>query len=443
MALNASAGALPRIAMMLSWNSMRNTLLLSIAYYLSGLVGLIMQSAQTGVSPFWPASGVAIAAFIIYGIHLWPAIYLGMLALVITVDLPLIVTLTAGTGSVMEAVIPLLILRRYGFNGAIQDMRQLLFFLLIAWTGPIFSAALGTGAMFIARVDLMIPAMNIFLTWWLGNSFGIMLVGAVLLRLHQCLQGASCDHFRDPFMLIIASLAIMPSVFVFQDMTSLSSALILNLMVPLVILSSIRIGFAGTLVPVSAAVGIMLFMASEFPATTMDQYPLGILYLDIVELWVITLTGLLAGVAHKEGVRHLQSKWMSSHDGLTSLRNRHYLEEQLDLMCQGLRVGDQTFSLLFLDLNRFKRVNDQAGHLVGDSALVHVAQILLANTRESDTVARWGGDEFIILLPECRVEKAVQVAENINRKLNDDPFQAGGHSYPLDFSIGLAESYRD
>jgi len=181
-------------------------------------------------------------------------------------------------------------------------------------------------------------------------------------------------------------------------------------------------------------------MFPGFPDEATRQYPLGILYLDILELWIITLTGLLVGIAYKDGIKNMKNSWLTTHDGLTTLRNRRYLNKKLDRLCFGLRLSDSSFSLLFLDLNKFKRVNDSAGHLVGDACLVHVAHLLEDSTRTSDTVARWGGDEFMVLLPNCPEHTAENIAKKINKQLENKPFQFNQQLFKLSFSIGVATS---
>lgn len=441
--MNPSSKNMQSIQSLFSVNYLSSVLGLSLAYFLAGMLGLEMQSAQTGITPFWPASGIAIATFILYGIRLWPAIFIGMIGIAAIKNIPIPLVLIPAAGSVLEAVIPLLIARRYGFTGSLSSFRQLLIFISIAWAGPLISAFLGMLSSTSSAIELTMPAKNIFLIWWLGNSFGILLVGSSIILLYQCIKNFSCLIPKSPILLGIAVIASIISFTAFQNMTNLNSALILNLMIPLVILSSIIIGFAGTLIPVSIATVTLVIMFPSFPDEATRLYPLGLLYLDILELWIITLTGLLVSIAYKDGIKHIRSSWLNTHDGLTTLRNRHFLNKKLDRLCFGLRQRDSNFCLLFLDLNKFKLVNDSAGHLAGDAGLVHVAHLLKDSTRMSDTVARWGGDEFLILLPDCPEQTAISIAKKINTQLKNTPFKHKQMSFELSFSIGIATSQID
>jgi len=417
-----------------------NIVLLSIAYYIAGLVGIEMQSAQTGISPFWPASGITLAAFIVYGIRLWPGIYIAMGMLAFYLGIPFWVAMLSATGSVLEIAVPLYIVQKYGFKGTLANLRQLLLFLSIICTGPVISATIGSLSFTLSGMDLKIPMENMFFTWWLGNSFGMILVGSAIILLLQHFKQQLFVFQKQSITLLITVLAAAISITAFQDMDGLHSALILNLMIPLVILSSIFIGYAGTLIPVFIASLTMVTMSSTFPESATYQYPLGIIFLDILELWIITLTGLLVNIANKERVLHMKENWLSTHDGLTSLRNRRAFELELEALCSGLRQKDKQFCLLFLDLNDFKQVNDTSGHLAGDAGLAHVGKILQKSTRVLDTVARWGGDEFTILLPDCSVDTAMKVAKSINQKLKDAPFNYENQQFTLSFSIGIAQA---
>lgn len=417
--------------------NIRNTLLLGVAYYLSGLIGLDIQSAQAGITPFWPPSGIALAAFIIFGLQLWPGIFIGMIAIAMGAGVPVWIAILAAIGSVFESVIPILIARRYGFNGTLDSLRQLLLFLGIAWGGPLISAGMGTASFVVASSELVIPVQNIFLLWWLGNSFGMILIGTSCLMIYQCAVVKTCNQPKSPMLILVALIATVISLAAFQNMAELNSTLILSLMIPLVVLSSIFFGFAGTLIPVGITTLTMILLSSRFPEEAIRQSPLGILYLDIVVLWIITLTGLIVSTAYREGLQHIKNQWLTTHDGLTGLHNRRYLEQVLQEQCFGIRQHDDDFSLLFLDLNKFKDVNDTAGHLVGDACLAYVAELMEKSTRLSDTLARWGGDEFIILLKDCPPKTALEIANKINQQLMDNPFVHHHHTFSLSFSIGL------
>jgi len=118
-------------------------------------------------------------------------------------------------------------------------------------------------------------------------------------------------------------------------------------------------------------------------------------------------------------------RYHAMHDALTGLYNRRYMGDQLRQgIAQALRYGF-VFSVVLLDVDHFKQVNDTYGHAVGDSVLQGVAQSLQQGLRSADTLGRWGGEEFIIALPHTGHEGARQVAEHCLQRVSAQPMPMG------------------
>lgn len=130
--------------------------------------------------------------------------------------------------------------------------------------------------------------------------------------------------------------------------------------------------------------------------------------------------------------------WQTNHDTLTKLPNRSYFERVLEDEMNRLVRSEERSALLFLDLDRFKYVNDTAGHAAGDQLLIEISQQLRARLRESDQLARLAGDEFAILLRNVQPESVQQAAENFRRILGEYRFVYGGCQYRINGSIGVA-----
>jgi diguanylate cyclase (GGDEF)-like protein/PAS domain S-box-containing protein len=130
--------------------------------------------------------------------------------------------------------------------------------------------------------------------------------------------------------------------------------------------------------------------------------------------------------------------FQASHDLLTRLPNRFLFKDRLTLAVSQARRKPRTFAIMFLDLDRFKVVNDTLGHPVGDELLQSVSRRVLACLREGDTLARAGGDEFMLLLPEAGHRgDAAEVAKKILDALRG-PFKLGEHELFVTVSIGIA-----
>ena len=103
-----------------------------------------------------------------------------------------------------------------------------------------------------------------------------------------------------------------------------------------------------------------------------------------------------------------QIKHIALHDPLTTLPNRILLEERMEYAIAMAHRDNKQLGLLFIDLDNFKQVNDEQGHKAGDQLLITVSRIMKQRIRESDTLARWGGDEFVVLLPNIPNESAMK-----------------------------------
>jgi diguanylate cyclase (GGDEF)-like protein/PAS domain S-box-containing protein len=134
-----------------------------------------------------------------------------------------------------------------------------------------------------------------------------------------------------------------------------------------------------------------------------------------------------------------QMSYQASHDALTGLVNRREFERRLREAMDAAQTGDVAHALCYLDLDRFKVVNDTCGHTAGDNMLREVATIIKDAVRDSDTAGRIGGDEFALLLVGCPLEKARQIADDVVRAVNDYRFVWKDKIFNIGVSIGLVE----
>ena len=136
-------------------------------------------------------------------------------------------------------------------------------------------------------------------------------------------------------------------------------------------------------------------------------------------------------------IRHLATR-----DELTLLANRRHMKELLDHEQQRHERNGQTLCLALIDIDHFKRINDTHGHLAGDSALREFAKAAQGAVRAADVLARWGGEEFLLLLPETDLGAATQVLARIQARIAALRVEAGATELVLTFSAGLTVSRR-
>lgn len=167
------------------------------------------------------------------------------------------------------------------------------------------------------------------------------------------------------------------------------------------------------------------------------SYPGGVCY-DEKDLELLQFVSTQIALAIERHQLQLRLQYMAQYDQLTSLPNRCLLYDRMKVALSNARRDHKQLAVLYIDLDKFKQVNDTLGHDVGDGLLQHVAQRLKQCVRESDTVARVGGDEFVILLQHISaLEQATMVADKIRKKFKQ-PLNVLGHILHTRPSIGIA-----
>ena len=153
---------------------------------------------------------------------------------------------------------------------------------------------------------------------------------------------------------------------------------------------------------------------------------------ELEQLFILANHELEEKVA--ERTKELQE--LASKDPLTGLANRRMADEFLENQIQRSLRNSISFCVAFLDMDGLKIINDQFGHQFGDQALLHFSKILKKILRKSDIAARIGGDEFLLILPECKTPHMTKVKDKIYREL--EKFNAGSTlSFDLSFSFGI------
>ena len=153
---------------------------------------------------------------------------------------------------------------------------------------------------------------------------------------------------------------------------------------------------------------------------------------------MMAATAALVAVSVKNAQLFREIRDNSLRDGLTGLYNRAHGLEMVEHELRRARRSQQPIALLMIDIDHFKDVNDRYGHLCGDAVLSAVGRRLKEVLRSSDLKCRYGGEEFLILLPETSIEGAKQVADTLRRELAKTPVNWGNETVPITASFGLA-----
>jgi len=157
-----------------------------------------------------------------------------------------------------------------------------------------------------------------------------------------------------------------------------------------------------------------------------------------IEWLVESVAGQVGLFLHKHADREKIS-FLANHDALTGLLNHLSFQNIFEREFERHRRHERNMSLLFLDIDHFKRINDDFGHQVGDRVLRELAKVLTANLRKIDYVFRYGGDEFVVLMTETDSERASMLAERILVAVKRDVARISPSRFPVSVSIGVAD----
>jgi len=197
---------------------------------------------------------------------------------------------------------------------------------------------------------------------------------------------------------------------------------------------------------------LLASIASMAGASITAMTPWGILpYNDLTfratEIGIV-IDVILLSIALAEQFRiaqdgKLNAEKLSRIDPLTAIYNRRAFTETASSIWHGAKRHDTPLSVMLLDLDHFKNINDTYGHMHGDKVLIQTAETIQELVRDSDIVARWGGEEFIILLPETNIKQATILAERVRQKIETLPITFNSTELFFTTSIGVAENTVD
>ena len=422
-----------------AWSGTRVAALvaLTVVYTAAGKIGLHWGIVNPSASPIWAPTGIALAAFILGGGQVWPAIFLGAFLYNYTTAGSLVTSLGIALGNTLEGAIGAALVRRWA-NGAhaFDKGRDVVRFVVLA--GILATAAsptVGVTTLALGGYVRWGEYGRVWVTWWLGDTAGALLVAPPLI-----LWGLRA-RVRWASVRVVEIVALFTSIVLLAALAfgPLGGPSLGFLCVPVLIWSAMRFGprLASTAVALVAVIGLVQTtptINALAPAQRNDQLLLLQVFMAVTAITIL----VLAGVVNERRRSEEQLRELATTDPLTGLANYRQMITILESeMKRYLRTG-RPFSLLFFDLDGLKAINDRLGHLVGSRALCRVADALRSNCRAIDTPARYGGDEFALILPETDEPEALRVGQRVCAHLAADEERPA-----LTASVGVAVFPRD
>ncbi|HEX4632660.1 MAG TPA: MASE1 domain-containing protein [Gemmatimonadales bacterium] len=396
---------------------------LATVYIVAGKLGLELAFLVPSATPVWPPTGIAIAALVLYGRWLWPAVFAGAFVVNLTTAGTVWTSLAIAGGNTLEAVVGATLVARWaGGAGAARRSASLVAMFALAGLGATAIAAT-VGSLTIVLGHVSGRGIGwVWSTWWLGDAVGAIVVTPLLLLWARRPGRINRAALPEGGLLFVALLLAAGMAFDPGSPWAASRAPIEFLCVPPLFWAAFRFG------PRITSLGIILVAVIAVNGTLHGTGPFVVngspntsLLMLQAFLGVVSITTLLLAAAATE--RHRAERLLrlrSTRDPLTGLLNYRELMAVLGAEIRRcLRTG-RGFAILFLDLDGLKTINDRLGHGTGSRALCRLADALRDACRAADTLARYGGDEFAVVMPEGDADAALQAAGRIIARLAAD-----------------------
>ncbi len=415
---------------------------LAAAYFAAGKFGLGLAFVHPSASAVWPPSGIALSALLILGYEVWPAVLIGaFLVNATTMGSPL-TSLGIGLGNTLEGLVGAYLVNRYA-NGsqAFARTRDIFrFTALAALASTTLSPTIGIASLALGGFARWADFGPIWLTWWLGDATGVLVVAPVVL-----LWGiGGSPRVTGRRMGEAAALAVGLSVvtlIVFGGFFpgDIKTYPLEFLCIPFFLWAAFRFGrrAAATAIVALSVIALWGTLRGFGPFAREARNDSLLLLQAYMSATALIAATLAAAVTERRRVE-AQLRHLAVTDPLTGLANYRRLIQALELELSRSGRTTRPFAVLLLDVDNLKKINDRHGHLVGSRALRRVADAMRGTCRTIDTAARYGGDEFALILPETEDAAARQVAGRVATRLTGD-----GEQPPVSVSVGVAVYPRD
>ena len=410
---------------------------IAAVYYVAAKLGLKLAFVYPSASSVWPGTGIALAAMLLLGYRIWPAIFLGAFLANLTTAGSAATSIGIATGNTLEALTGTYLLNRFAkgrrvFDGA-RDILKFVF--VVATLSSIISATLGVASLALGKFLQPRDVGSAWFTWWLGDTIGSILLTPVIVLW-------SIDfRIRWSFSRILETALFLVS-FVFVCLVVFGGLIPLLednyplefLCVPFFLWTAFRFGQRETAaaVVVLSAIAIWGTLHGYGPFSTRTTEESLLLLQAFLGFQSVMSLVIATIVAENKRVK-TQLLHLAVTDPLTGLSNYRKFIDTLDGEIKRARRTERGFAMLFFDVDNLKSINDQRGHIVGNQALCRVANALRGSCRAIDTIARFGGDEFSVILPEADRDAAHVVAQRVAARLS-----ALHESPPVSVSVGVA-----
>lgn len=299
---------------------------------------------------------------------------------------------------------------------------------------------------FVQRGILIIMVLNPLhaILLWLNHSdwwpFSLIALFVQLPFYPLCAQHRSFAVFLPSVLMLFATVLVYILLFSKHFGSSAGFHYLIMSLIPLVIFAG-RIGLKlKVFICLMMAIGMFMVELELRGVATSSVSVEALKQLRVLNLLICFITISMLTFTHFVTVSRIQSKlqFLAAYDPLTQLVNRRRMGQLAEQEILQSRRQQYPLSVILADVDNFKMINDRHGHPVGDAALQHISELISTIARDTDSCCRWGGEEFLVLLPHTTLQGAMQVAERIREDVAATPLHAHELELEMQLTLGVA-----
>lgn len=410
-------------------------LVVAMIYIVTAKIGQLFAIPPGNITPVWLPSGIVLALILIRGTYLWPAVFIGAFFgnasayIDFSSTTSIMSAITSGTfngiGDVISALLPVYVMKRY--LGSVNIFKRLKHYWFFLWSaviaGPFISAVFGVTSLawmgFLEWPDYYTS----FITWWVGDAVGVLILAPTILiyKYENRDYNRQINHTEMiSFLVTVVGLSYLIIKASFEVIFLPPAN---YFMIPLLFWALTRLNQKTVYLTILAYMAVTVYSTSlNIGPFSAESQLIALLQMQGFMILLTISVFIVSTLLNERNVLLSQLEDKVSHDLLTNAKSRLYFEEQLKQEIHRFDRQEIPFSLIMFDIDNFKEVNDSYGHLTGDEILKAIVKEVSKNLRQTDTLARWGGEEFMLLLPGANVHGAHSYAETVRKRIEQKKF---------------------